>query len=183
MEYIDEFKLNAEKAIEHLKAELSKIRSGRAMPSLVENIPVECYGNISPLVQLATITAPDHGSLLIQPWDKAVMKEIEKAIYASNIGLSPVNEGQHIRVSIPSLTEEKRLELVKLINERVEAARIAVRNTREIANNDLRTQEKDKTISKDDLFASQKDLQKETDSFIEQIKVIAEKKEKEIMTI
>jgi ribosome recycling factor len=183
MEQIDNFKLDAEKAIEHLKANLSKFRSGRATPNLVENIPVECYGNTSPLSQLATITAPDPGSLVIQPWDKSVVKEIEKAIHASDIGLSPVNEGQLIRVSIPPLTEEKRIELVKLINERVEDARIAVRNSREVTIKDLRSQEKDKTISEDDLFATQKDLQQETDSYISQIKEIAEKKEKEIMTV
>lgn len=183
MDQIDNFKLDAEKTIEHLRNELSKIRSGRATPNLIENIPVECYGNTSPLVQLATITAPDPGSLLIQPWDKTVVKEIEKAIHSSDTGLSPVNEGQHIRVSIPPLTEEKRLELVKLINKRVEDSRIAVRNAREVATKDLRAQEKDKAISEDDLFSEQKALQQETDSYIEKIKEIAEKKEKEIMTV
>ncbi|MFA6391377.1 MAG: ribosome recycling factor [Patescibacteria group bacterium] len=183
MDQISEFKINSEKAVDHLRLELSKIRSGRATPNLVENIQVECYGNKSPLVQLATITAPDQGSLLIQPWDKSVMKEIEKAIYASEIGLSPVNEGPHIRVSIPTLTEEKRLELVKLINVKVEDARIAIRASREASIKILRAQEKEKTISEDELFATQKGLQQETDSFIERIKEISEKKEKEIMTV
>ncbi|MFA6271545.1 MAG: ribosome recycling factor [Patescibacteria group bacterium] len=183
MDQINNFKTDSEKAIDHLKFELSKIRSGRATPNLIENVTVECYGTKQPLLQLATITAPDQGSLLIQPWDKSVLKAIENAIYASEIGLSPVNEGQQIRISIPTLTEEKRLELVKLINAKVEDARIAVRGVRESVIKELRALEKDKAISEDEMFATQKTLQQETDSSIEKIREIAEKKEKEIMTV
>lgn len=180
---LDDFKTKAEKAIEHLKLELNNIRTGRATPNLVENINVKCYSGQIPLVQLATTTAPDPRSLLIQPWDKSIIKDIEKAIQSSNLGLHPVNEGQRIRLTIPLLTEEKRKELIKITNKVVEKTRITIRNIREITLKDFRKEENEKSISEDELFIAQKDLQKETDSFMEKIQEISDKKEKEILTV
>lgn len=183
MTNLEDFKSKAKKAIEHLSAELSQIRTGRATPTLVENINVECYGSQSPLVQLATITAPEPTSLLIQPWDKSVLKDIEKAIQSSNIGIQPVNEGQQIRISIPPLTEEKRKELMKIVNGKVEEAKISVRAVREGALKELKNNEKEGLISEDECFSDQKEFQKETDASIKSIEKIYEKKEKEILTI
>lgn len=162
---------------------MGQIRTGRATPALVENIMVKCYSSQSPLVQLASITAPDPSSLIIQPWDKSIMKDIEKAISASNLGLAPVNEGNQIRLSIPPLTEEKRKELIKIVHTKVEESRVAVRGIRELTLKELRNQEKEKIISEDELFSNQKELQKETDELMEEIRLISEKKEKEILTV
>ncbi|PIY95513.1 MAG: ribosome recycling factor [Candidatus Kerfeldbacteria bacterium CG_4_10_14_0_8_um_filter_42_10] len=183
MANLDEFKSKSEKAIEHLKLGLSQIRTGRATPTLVESIKVSCYGSESPLVQLATITTPDPTTLLIQPWDKSIAKDIEKSIQKSNLGIQPVNEGQQIRINIPPLTEEKRKELIKIVNERIEETKVAIRNVREGILKDMKNQEKEGLISEDDLFSFQKELQKEIDAVMKNLEEIYAKKEKEILTV
>ncbi len=171
------------KTIEHLKTELGTLRTGRASPSLVENIQVEAYDTKTKLIELASITTPETRQILIQPWDKSIIKEISQAIASSSLGLTPQVDGQVIRVNLPQLTEERRKELIKLMNGILENARVQVRNIREDVNKGLRNQEKEGKISEDQLFAAQKELQKIVDGFNEQIKKLGEIKEKEIMTI
>lgn len=183
MSIIQAKKPNFEKAVEHLKNELNSIRTGRATPTLVENLIVDYYGTKTPLIQLASISIPDPKSIVIQPWDRNSTKDIEKAIQISSLGINPVNEGTIIRIVIPPLTEERRGELVKLANKKTEEAKISIRNIREEMWKELKNQEKEGKISEDELFLTQKELQKIVDEFNEKIKEISEKKEEEINTI
>jgi len=180
---VDEKKFKLDNAIEHLKKELSNIRTGRANPSLVENLQVEYYGTRTPLLQLASISAPDPRSILIQPWDKNALKDIEKAVQTSPLGINPVNEGNAIRLPIPALTEERRKDLVKVINQKTEEAKISIRNIREEIWRQLKEQKTAGTISEDDMYALQKKLQELVDGYNLQVKEISEGKELEIMTI
>jgi ribosome recycling factor len=172
-----------EAAITHLKTELDSIRTGRAHPALVENIQVDYYGVKTPLLQLASISIPDARSILIQPWDKNSVKDIEKALQASSLGLNPVNEGNALLLPIPALTEERRKEFVGVVHQKLEDAHIAIRNIREDAWRAIRDQEKESIISEDDMFRQQKELQKKVDEYQDTIKKISEQKESEIMTI
>ncbi|MFH1867172.1 MAG: ribosome recycling factor [Patescibacteria group bacterium] len=171
------------KAIEHLKQELNQLRTGRANPALVERLEVEAYGTKSPLIELASITVPEVRQIVIQPWDPNIVKEVEKAITNSNLGVTPTIDGKLLRVNIPSLNEERRKELIKIMTGMLEQARVQIRNIREDFNRNLKKQEKEGEISEDELFASQKELQKQVDQFNEEIKNLGEAKEKEIMTI
>lgn len=182
-QYIDKHKDKFDKSIEHLKQELKQIRTGRASGSLVENILVDVYGVKTPMVQLATITAPDPKSILIDPWDKNILKEVEKAIVEANIGLNPVNEGKAVRIVIPPLTEESRKELLKVLHDRLEKARIAVRGIRDDIREEIIQAEKEKEISEDQKYSFQEDLDEITKEINEQIKNIGEDKEKDIMTV
>src|SRR5512146_2123368 len=170
-------------AIQSLEEELTGIRTGRASPALVERLQVEYYGTPVPLVQLASISVPEPRALLIRPFDATSLKAIERAILASELGLTPNNDGKVIRLNIPTLTEERRRELVKVVNSRLEEARVAVRNVRRDLMKDLREFEKEKLISEDDLEKAEEELQKLTDKMIEHIEVIGEKKQKEIMEV
>lgn len=183
MDTISQKKPEFEHAIAHLKTELETIRTGRAHPAIVENLPVEYYSVKTPLQQLASITIPDARSILIQPWDKNSLKDIEKAIRVSTLSLNPVNEGNVLRLPIPALTEERRKELVKVLNTKSEEARVSIRNVREDIWRTIRNEEKNGTISEDDMFRQQKELQKIIEEYQEKIKTITEGKEKEIMTI
>src|SRR3989338_6066062 len=180
---IDSRKPEFERAMENLKSELSTLRVGRANPIMVENILVEAYGTKTPLKQLASITAPEARTILIQPWDKTIAKEVEKAIAAANIGISPVNEGHQIRLTIPALTEESRKELTKSVGEKMEKTRIALRQIRDKAREEIVKKERQKEITEDDKYDLQKKLDEVVREFNEQIKQTGEKKEKEIMTI
>ncbi|MBI5466284.1 MAG: ribosome recycling factor [Candidatus Kerfeldbacteria bacterium] len=180
---IEQAKPKFAKVLEHLKVELSTIRSGRANPALVEQVKVEAYGTVTPLIELASITAPEPRLLVVQPWDKGIMKDVERALQAANVGASPVIEGQLIRLNLPALTEERRRELLKLVKTKLEEGRVAVRNVREEVIKQLKEQKTKGTISEDDFFMAQKDLQKLVDEVNEQIKKHHEAKEKEIMTI
>jgi len=171
------------KVIEHLKIELASLRTGRAHPSLVENILVESYGVKTPIRGLANIAVLDSKTLLIEPWDKSIIKEIEKAIQASGIGINPVNEGTKIRLSMPPLTEENRRELIKILGQKLEQARISLRNIREAVKGEINRAEKDKKISEDEKFRALEDLEKFVKEKNDEIKVIGEKKEQELMTI
>src|SRR3989344_2534419 len=171
------------KAVEHLKQELATLRTGRASAALVENIVVEFYGNPTPLMHMAQIMIPEPRQIAIQPYDKNALKDIEKAMQASNLGINPVNDGNFIRLTIPQMTEERRKELVKIVGQMAEKTRVAIRNLREDIWKEIQRQEKAGKISEDDYRSGKDDLQKIIDKKNEEIKKIAETKEKEVMTI
>jgi ribosome recycling factor len=170
-------------AIQVLHDDLATIRTGRASPGLVEKLSVEYYGSPTPLMQLASISVPEPRTLTIKPFDGTTLKVIEKAIQSSDLGLNPNNDGKVIHLNLPPLTEERRRDLVKHVHHRLEEARIAIRNIRRDAHNDLRDFEKEKLISEDELKRGQDDLQKLTDRFIEEVAEHGKKKEAEIMEV
>jgi len=170
-------------AIQALEDDLSRVRTGRASPALVEKLQVEYYGLPTPLLQLASISVPEPRSLLIRPFDPTTLRNIERAILQSDLGLNPNNDGKNIRLNLPMLTEERRQDLVKLVNNRLEEARVAVRNVRRDVIRDLREFEKEKLITEDQLERGQDRIQKLTDKYTEAINHIGDRKEKEIMEI
>ncbi|OQY13747.1 MAG: ribosome recycling factor [Desulfobacteraceae bacterium 4572_187] len=170
-----------DKSIDALKNEFKRVRTGRASPSLLDGIRVEYYGTITPLNQMASLSVPESRLIIIQPWDVSVIKDIEKAILKSDLGLTPSNDGKLIRISIPPLTEEGRKQLVKVIYKKGEEYRIAVRNIRRDSNDLLKGLKKDGEISEDDAFRSQDQVQKITDKYIKLIDDICKEKEKEIL--
>jgi ribosome recycling factor len=170
-------------AVRALEETLGTIRTGRASPTLVEKLMVDYYDTPTPLLQLATISAPEPRLLTIKPFDATSIKNIEKAIQASDLHLTPSNDGKIIRLAIPPLTEERRKELIKVVHHRLEDARVAVRNVRRDVHNDLRDFEKEKLISEDDLKHGETDLQKLTDKYVEQVEALGKKKEEEIKQI
>ena len=172
-----------EKSVDALKRELSTIRTGRASPALVENLSVDYYGVPTPLVQLASISVPEARSLLIQPWDKQTLGEVEKSILKSDLGLVPNNDGNLIRISIPMLTEERRRDLVKLVGRKVEEGHVSVRNIRRDSLETFRTMEGDKELSEDESRRAQSNLQQLTDSFMVQMDELRVKKEAEVMEV
>jgi ribosome recycling factor len=172
-----------QKAVESLKADLAGVRTGRASPGLVEHLKVDYYGTPTPLNQLATISAPDAKLLVIQPYDRAAIGTVEKAILKSDLGLTPSNDGSLIRLSIPPLTEERRKELARHVRKRVEEARVAVRNVRRDIHEHMRRLEHDHAISQDELHRSETELQKLTDEQIKETDRIGEEKEQELLAI
>lgn len=170
-----------DKAIESLRKELGRIRTGRATSALLDGIRVQYYGSLVPLNQVGSVAVPDSRQITIQPWDVKAIGEIEKAIQKSELGLNPINDGKIIRINIPSLTEERRRDLVKVTKKMAEESRVALRNLRREANEGLKTLKKDKALSEDDLFKAQDEIQKITKEFIERIDHLGEEKEKEIM--
>lgn len=170
-------------AVQNLQDDLATIRTGRASPALVEKLPVDYYGTATPLIQLASISVPEPRQLLIKPFDPAALRSIEKAILASDLGLTPNNDGKQIRLNLPALTEERRRELVRVVHNRLEEARVAIRNVRRDLHNDLRDFEREKLISEDDLERGEEELQKVTDKFIEEVNKIGQHKEQEIMEV
>jgi ribosome recycling factor len=172
-----------EKAVEALQHDLMAIRTGRASPALVERLMVEYYNVPTPLQQLAAISVPEAQTLLIRPYSASDIGAIEKAIAKSDIGLTPNNDGQQIRLAIPALTEERRVELTKQVSRRAEDARVAIRNIRRDEINDLREMQRESMISEDDLHRGQDRVQEKTDDFIKRVDEIAREKDEEIMTI
>jgi ribosome recycling factor len=170
-------------AVHSLDDDLAGIRTGRASPVLIERLPIEYYGTPTPLVQLATISVPEPRLLVIRPFDPASLKDIERAILASDLGLTPNNDGKMIRLNIPPLTEERRHELVRVVHNRSEEARVAVRNVRRDVHNDLREFEREKIISEDDLKRGEESLQKLTDKYIESIAEASKRKETEVLEV
>jgi ribosome recycling factor len=168
-------------ALDVLSEDLLGIRTGRASPALVEKLQVGYYGSELTLIQLATISVPESRQLMIRPFDGSSLKAIEKAIQASDLGLTPSNDGKVIRLNLPPLTEERRRDLVKMVNNRLEDARIAIRNIRRDSLKELREFEKEKLISEDELRQSETELQELTDEMVEQVAVIGKRKEEEIM--
>jgi ribosome recycling factor len=170
-----------EKTIDALQADLRAIRTGRASPALVEKLTVEYYGSPTPLIQLAGITVPEPRMLMIRPWDRNTLGVIEKAILKSDLGLTPNNDGQAIRLILPQLTEERRRDLNKQVARRVEEARVSARNIRRDAIDMLRDAEKEKMIDEDDLRKGQEQAQELTDKYIKQIDEVGKAKEAEIL--
>jgi ribosome recycling factor len=168
-------------AVSALEEDLAAIRTGRASPALVERLQVEYYGSPTPLVQLATISVPEPRLLLIRPFDPGSLSNIERAILASDLGLTPGNDGKVIRLAIPMLTEERRHELVRIVRARLEEARVSVRNVRRDVLNDIREFEREKLISEDELHRAEGDLQEITDRHIERINEAGKRKENEIL--
>ncbi|HEY8298762.1 MAG TPA: ribosome recycling factor [Candidatus Baltobacteraceae bacterium] len=171
------------KAIEATRSEFASIRTGRATPALLDRLHVEAYGSAVPLKQVATISAPDARSLLIQAFDRSTVGDIRKAIEKSDLGLNPNVDGSTIRLSVPSLNEERRRELAKLIKKKGEDGKIAVRNVRHKAHDDLKVQLKDHSITEDDNKRMQDQLQKLTDRYVKEIDSLVASKEKEIMEV
>lgn len=171
------------KAVEALHHDLATVRTGRASPALVENLRVDYYGVPTPLKQMATITTPEARLIVIQPWDRTAMSTIEKAILRSDLGLTPSNDGSVIRLVLPQLTEERRRELARLVRKRIEEGRVAVRNVRRDAHEELRRLQRQHEISEDDLHRAEQELQKVTDRAIEEIDQLGEEKEAEILSI
>jgi ribosome recycling factor len=171
------------KSIGNLRHELTGIRTGKANPALLDTVKVNYYGQTVPLKQVANIAVPDARLITVQPWDKTLVPEIEKAIMSSELGLNPQSDGVLIRLPIPPLTEERRKDLVKVVKRMAEDARIAVRNVRRDANEKVKKLEKDHQISEDEMHLRMEEIQKLTDEHIKQIDEIVEVKEKEIMEI
>jgi ribosome recycling factor len=180
---LDELRQRMDKSVEVLQDDLLSIRTSRASPALVERLPVEYYGTVTPLNQVASIAAPEPRLLVIRPWDPAALMDIERAILRSDLGLTPMNDGKLIRLSIPRLTEERRRELVKVVARRVEDARVAVRNLRRDALQDLKDFEKEKMISEDEFFRGKDRVQELTDEFVVKIDETGQRKEEEVMEI
>ncbi len=178
-----DMKKKMEKSIDAYRRDLTKIRTGRASLSLLDGIKADSYGAMLPLNQVATLTIPESRMIAIQPWDPQALAAIEKAILKSNIGLTPMNDGKLIRISIPQLTEDRRKELVKQVKKISEEYRVAIRNCRRDAIDTFKKQKKNKEISEDDLFKNQDEAQKQTDGYIKKIDGILADKEKEVMEV
>ncbi|GAB4493522.1 MAG: ribosome recycling factor [Anaerolineales bacterium] len=170
-------------AVHALEGDLSAIRTGRANPALVEKLHVEYYGAETPLQQLASISVPEPRSLLIKPFDKSTLKAMEKAILASDLGLTPNNDGQAIRLNLPPLTEERRRDLVKQVHHRLEEARVALRNIRRDVLKDMKDFENEKMISEDDLKRGEEEVQKLMEKIAAEVEKIGQRKEHEIMEV
>lgn len=171
----------SEKTLEFLKGTLQGIRTGRAHPALVEDIKVDYFGTPTPIKNMGSVSVPEARQIMINPWDKTAIKAIEKALQASPLGINPQNDGETIRLNLPELTQERRLELTKVVNKMAEEARISIRNVRRDVIESLKKMEKDSDITEDDLKKYQKETQDHTDAFIKKVDVILADKEKEIM--
>ena len=169
------------KAVEHLQGQLSKVRTGRASANLLDNIKVEYYGEPTPIAQVGGISTPDARSILIQPWDATTVSAIERAILAANIGLTPQNDGQVIRINVPPLTQERRLDIVKQCKKMAEDAKLAVRNVRRDANDELKVAEKKEHFSEDDRKRGEDEVQKLTDKHVKEIDEVLAAKEVEVL--
>jgi ribosome recycling factor len=180
-EILSDLRQKMTKTVEAIGKDFKKIRTGRASTALLDGIKVDCYETQMPLEQVASLSAPEPRLLTIQPWDQTIIGEIEKSILKSELGLTPMNDGKLIRISIPPLTEERRKELAKLARKMAEESKIAIRNQRRDANEMFKQMKNDKDISEDDFFKAQDEVQKITDDFIEQIDGVTRDKEKEIL--
>jgi len=174
-------KARMEKAVELLRNDLLKLRTGKATPALLDSISVDYYGSQTPIKQVANVSTPEPRLLVIQPWEKHMLGDIEKAILKSDLGFNPANDGIVIRIPIPQLTEERRRDLVKIAKKNAEDCKIAIRNVRRDVNDKLKSAEKDSRISEDNMHDAQGDVQKFTDEFIKKVDEIVALKEKEIM--
>ncbi|MEO0231867.1 MAG: ribosome recycling factor [candidate division WOR-3 bacterium] len=179
-EVLNETKERMEKTLKNLKTEFSRIRTGKASPAILETIKVDYYGMPTPLIQIAGISVPEPRLLVIQPWDKNAIGEIEKAILKSGLGLTPKIEGNVLKIPIPPLSMERRKELIKLVRKLAEDSKVAIRNIRRDANEKLKAKKDNKEISEDDLIRYQKKVQEITDDYIKKIEEVLKKKEEEI---
>jgi len=183
MSIIDDNKEEFNKAIEFLKHDISSLRTGRATPALVEDLTIEAYGMKQPLKALATITVQDARTIAIDPWDKSVMMAVESGIRASQLGINPVNNGKSILIPLPELTQERRQDLIKVLHQKLEGAKIAVRKIREEVKGLVEMMEKDKEISEDEKFKYLDDLEKMVKEYNDRIREVGEEKEREINTV
>ncbi len=182
-EVLKELKVRIDKTLEDLKAGLAKIRTGRASLGMLDGIKVDYYGTPTPLAQCAALAVPEPRMITIKPWDKSIIKELEKAIREANLGLNPMNDGELIRLPIPPLTEERRKDIAKQVKTKGEDHKVAIRNERRDANERLKTMLKDKKITEDDNKRTQEKVQKETDGGIAKVDELVAKKEKEVMEV
>jgi ribosome recycling factor len=180
---IAEAESNMKKTVELVKKEFASLRAGRATPALLDKIMVSYYGTPTPINQLATISVPEPRLLVIQPWDKSVLPEIERAILKSDLGITPASDGTVIRLAIPQLTQERRAELVKVVRKKAEEGRVAIRNIRREINDKVKQLQKNGEISEDELRRAQDEIQKLTDKYIKEIDQLLNSKEQEIMQI
>jgi ribosome recycling factor len=178
--YLDEAKEQMGKSLTHVGSELVKIRAGKANPNMLDGIQVSYYGVMSPLNQVASVTAPEARTLFIKPWEKSLIQEIEKAIMIANLGLTPQNDGQQIIINIPMLTEERRKQLVRQASQECEQGKVSIRSIRKETNEQLK---KIKGVSEDDVKNAEETVQKLTNEYIEKIDALMKKKEAEIMTV
>lgn len=172
-----------ESAVEALRREFASVRTGKASPALLDTVRVEAYGSHVPLNQVASVSAPEPRMLVVQPWDRAMLGPIEKALQTSDLGLNPSNDGKIIRVPIPALTEERRKEYVRLLHKMTEDGRVAVRQARKDANDDIKRRQKDGDFSEDQARREQDDVQKLTDGYIRQMDELLKHKEAEVMEV
>lgn len=179
--FLEELKEQMDSSLQSLDKELNRIRTGRASVSLIDGIKVDYYGTITPLNQIATLSVPESRLITIQPWDTNIIADIEKAIQKSDLGLNPMNDGKLIRISIPSLSEERRKELVKVAGKVVEDCKISLRNHRRNINENLKNKKKDKEISEDEYFKKHDEVQKMTDEYVAKCDKIFTEKEKDII--
>lgn len=170
-------------AIDFLKSDIAQLRTGRASTAMVEDIHVEAYGSRQPLKAVGTIMVADAKTVTIEPWDKSLLQAIEKGVRDSSLGINPVNDGKLIRLSLPELTSERRVELVKVLNQKLENARISIRKVREEVREKIATEEKAKTISEDEKYRLQDELEKLVKGYVEEVAKVGEVKEKEIMGV
>jgi len=181
--HVQDCKNRMQKSIDSLEKDFGKLRTGRASTALVDSIRVDYYGTPTPLNQVASVSIPDSRTISISPWDRNAFNSIEKAIMKSDLGLTPINDGRAIRISIPVLTEERRKDLVKMAKKYTEEAKVAIRNVRRDVNEALKKLHTAKEISEDDLHKAQEDVQKTTDNFVKKADAVLVEKEKEIMEI
>ncbi|UII22927.1 ribosome recycling factor [Fulvivirga ligni] len=180
--YLDEARESMNKSIQHLSGELVKIRAGKATPGMLEGLMVEYYGNPTPINQVASITTPEARTLMVKPWEKNIIPEIERAIINSDLGLNPQNDGEQVIINIPQLTEERRLVLVKQAKSEGEQGKVSIRNIRKETNDNLKKLQKD-GAAEDDIKRAEDKVQALTDDFTKKVDELLEKKEKEIMTV
>lgn len=178
---VDDAAQHMRKAVEHVQHQLAKVRTGRASASMLDAVKVEYYGEPTPLAQVGSVSVPDARSIMIQPWDRTALQNIEKAILAANLGITPQNDGQVIRISVPPLTEERRKDIVKQCKKMAEEGKLAVRNIRRDANEELKKAEKTEHFSEDERKRGEDDVQKNTDKYVAEIDKILAAKEVEVM--
>jgi ribosome recycling factor len=181
-EVLKETRRKMDKVLEAMARDLSRVRTGRASVALLEGIKVDCYDTSMPLDQVASLSAPESRLLTIQPWDSAVLGDIERAILKSDLGLTPMNDGKIIRLPIPALTTERRKELVKMVKKMEEESKVAVRNVRRESNEDFKEMKKEKLLSEDEAHRGQDEVQKITDEYVKKVEAQSADKEKEIMS-
>lgn len=178
--YLDDARETMSKAMAHVSHELTKIRAGKANPSMLDGVMVSYYGAMTPMNQVSSMTTPDARTIFVKPWEKGMIQEIEKAIMNANLGLNPQNDGQQVIINIPMLTEERRKQLVKQVNQECEHGKVSIRNIRKETNESLK---KIKGVSEDDIKNAEAEVQKLTDDFSARIDALMKKKEAEIMTV
>jgi len=183
MPSLEKAKQRMEHALEGMRREFGSVRTGKASPALLDTVRVEAYGSRVPLNQVGTVSAPEPRMLTVQPWDRSLMKDIERAIRESDLGFNPSNDGQIIRIPVPALTEERRREYVKMLHKLAEEGRVAVRLARKEANDELKHRQKDEGLSEDDVRREQDKVQKLTDQYIARIEETLKHKEAEVMEV